>query len=710
MRKIREVRKRDNRVVPFDKTKIADAIYAAFRSVGEGDRSLAQELASAVIHFLEGKFAGTIPGIEDIQDVVETVLIEMGHTRAAKAYILYRQKRAMMRETLQVRKALSGESAVVDEDAEDWGDKERRLPEVDQGAEGASSWQKSKIAAALIREADLDPSVAQEVASNVERKVLNSGMQRLSTSLIRELVDNELFERGFSAKLQKQAPISLPKYNLEQIIFGTDAKEGFTFPKTPLEIRNIISSRILQEYSLQEVFTPNIANAHNDGRIFIHRLSDPMRLSRFRWHLPPPGISLARLDSSPDDFASPAYADVGDLSRSLSHLSHFFSEEIRISGLGNALMDPPTRAASTAERARAALERLSQMDERPDIALEFDLSPNALPWFDALSELARTRPRRFLLAIRVEPDIFRNTEGEAVLRRVAGLYGMGERIEFLPAVERVGEGEEGPAGLPRGTSVFRANAAKITINLPHAACRSGRDRRSSMETEIDEVLSLAVRGHLERRRFIEKLSASRESPLWDLLGWRGETPLISSEEMVFSVGLVGLNECVKYLTGSELHQDPVAAALGLDLVKEIDRKLRREERSLGIRLALQETANVGPLRLLERSDRRKYPQMAEIDRGRNPQWGLSYTHGVRLHRMAPVDPFRRVEELARYLRILESDGGFVEDFPELRSSSSDLLLSLLEECAPVVAGRPRAALITQATHRAETRKGREEKG
>jgi hypothetical protein len=73
---IREVRKRDGRVVPFDGTKIADAIYKAIRSVGKGDRPLAEELSAAVVHFLEQKIAGTIPGIEEIQDQVETVLIE----------------------------------------------------------------------------------------------------------------------------------------------------------------------------------------------------------------------------------------------------------------------------------------------------------------------------------------------------------------------------------------------------------------------------------------------------------------------------------------------------------------------------------------------------------------------------------------------------------------------------------------------------------
>ena len=118
--------------------------------------------------------------------------------------------------------------------------------------------------------------------------------------------------------------------------------------------------------------------------------------------------------------------------------------------------------------------------------------------------------------------------------------------------------------------------------------------------------------------------------------------------------------------------------------------MRREERSLGLRLELEETANLGPLRVLEKLDRARFPgRVAEVERSRQIEWGPTYTDGVRLHRRAPVDPLRRVEELSRFLRQVRPSGGIIEDFPELRSSSRDLLVSLLEGCLPVLAvGEP----------------------
>ncbi len=96
---ITQLRKRDGRIVTFEKTKIEDAIYKAASAVGGRDRKTASALADEVIKdiaLLEKP--NWIPTVEEIQDVVEKVLIESGHAKTAKAYILYRQRRAELRE------------------------------------------------------------------------------------------------------------------------------------------------------------------------------------------------------------------------------------------------------------------------------------------------------------------------------------------------------------------------------------------------------------------------------------------------------------------------------------------------------------------------------------------------------------------------------------------------------------------------------------
>lgn len=96
--KISKIYKRDGRIVPFDQEKITIAIYKAAAAVGGHNRKLSEKLSNKVVKILENNFPKTIPTVEEIQDLVEKVLIEEGHTKTAKAYILYRHKRKELRE------------------------------------------------------------------------------------------------------------------------------------------------------------------------------------------------------------------------------------------------------------------------------------------------------------------------------------------------------------------------------------------------------------------------------------------------------------------------------------------------------------------------------------------------------------------------------------------------------------------------------------
>ncbi len=90
--------KRDRRKVPFNVEKIANAIFKAAQSCGGTDMSTAMEVAAEVCSLYEKNNGSKIPTVEEIQDLVEKVLIEKGHAKTAKAYILYRYERTRSRE------------------------------------------------------------------------------------------------------------------------------------------------------------------------------------------------------------------------------------------------------------------------------------------------------------------------------------------------------------------------------------------------------------------------------------------------------------------------------------------------------------------------------------------------------------------------------------------------------------------------------------
>lgn len=96
---IEQIRKRDGRLVSFEKNKIIEAIFKSAQDVGGHDRKTAEKLADNVADLLNEKFKNKVPTVEDIQDAVEKVLIEEGHAKVAKNFILYRQQKSNLRET-----------------------------------------------------------------------------------------------------------------------------------------------------------------------------------------------------------------------------------------------------------------------------------------------------------------------------------------------------------------------------------------------------------------------------------------------------------------------------------------------------------------------------------------------------------------------------------------------------------------------------------
>ncbi len=97
---IAEIRKRNGNVTIFNKDKITNAIYKALEATGQSDRNIASQLTDGVLSKLhqQGFSAASPPSVEDIQDMVESTLIDKGFSEIAKAYILYRHERRKVRD------------------------------------------------------------------------------------------------------------------------------------------------------------------------------------------------------------------------------------------------------------------------------------------------------------------------------------------------------------------------------------------------------------------------------------------------------------------------------------------------------------------------------------------------------------------------------------------------------------------------------------
>ena len=130
---------------------------------------------------------------------------------------------------------------------------------------------------------------------------MDSGMTRISTGLIRELVDNELFERGLTARLKKQAVLGIPKFDLHELIHSKSKENANIAQNNPEAINLAVAEHTLKQYALQEVFSEDVADAHMLGEIHLHDLGYPTRVycsSHSLEYLKKYGLHLENLDTS----------------------------------------------------------------------------------------------------------------------------------------------------------------------------------------------------------------------------------------------------------------------------------------------------------------------------------------------------------------------------------------------------------------------------
>jgi len=128
-----------------------------------------------------------------------------------------------------------------------------------------------KITQALMKEANCEEGLAKEVAAAVTSKLQRTDIKVVDTSLIRSLVNNELFERGLNKELKSNTEINIPFYNITEIIENANKENGNT-AHNPESVNLTLAERLLKEYALKEIFPEDISESHLNGEIHIHDL------------------------------------------------------------------------------------------------------------------------------------------------------------------------------------------------------------------------------------------------------------------------------------------------------------------------------------------------------------------------------------------------------------------------------------------------------
>ena len=712
------VRKRDGRLVPCDREKISNAIFKAAKTVGGNDFALADELAGVVISFLEKIFIDKIPGIEDIQDMVEKVLIETGHAKTAKAYILYREKRARRRTTLLVRK-----QGRPDADSTDFS------LMVDPGTKReVFPWDKSKIVHALKEEADIPQDVAQKIANIVEKRVLSSDIKRISTTLIRELVDNELFEMGHNAKLEKQTIIGMPKYDIEQLIYSKNQENSNISANSPEAINLAIAENTLKQYALQELFSKDVADMHLNGAIHLHDLGYPTRVycsSHSIEYIKKYGLSLTNLDTSSAP-AKHASTLTGHLNTFLASMQAYYAGALGV-GYINIMYAPYLEDMSYEEMRQVAQHLIFSCSQSAfsrggqTLFLDFNIhtgvpgylrnipaiGPNGKPTGKTYGEYQLTAQRFTMALLDIwregdryghlfafpkcdfhvndetfsDPNQFKIYEYACQIASENGVpYFIFDRDEItLSACCRLRTTIEDEYMIQHPESMRFCGFQNVTINLPQAAYRAGKGNFEKLYDEIDKTIDIAIKAHLQKKDFVKKLMSGPEMPLWEIGKKAADgKPYVDLEKSTYIVGIIGLNECLQFITGHELHENEDILRLGLKVISFMYFKIKEEGKKYGLKFSLEESPAESASRRLAKVDVRRFTEARDIVKGSIENDDFYYTNSIHLRPDAEVDMITRIEQQSKFHTMIES-GAIIHAFIGEERPNAESIMNLVRK-------------------------------
>ncbi len=676
MTRIRQIRKRDGRVVPFQREKIADAVFRAARSVGGEDRFLAEELAGLVVAHLERRDRRRIPTIEEVQDLVETVLIETGHARTAKAYILYRHRRAAARAARAA--GLTGARPVLG----------------GQGGEEPYPLEKAHLVEALVAVDDVDRGEAEDVARHVEERILASPLPRLSDDLLAALVKAEMFARGRASRFGEEAMASVPRDRIRAWLArgpeGARAADPATFAE-------LLGEDLLRAYVLEDVVSPAAGEALRVGDLHALDLGAPFRLAATA--LPLGTLLAAHLEgdlvgrgAGPRLLAStlgsvldryrPYVARGLTLEHVNVHLAPFLShlegeallEEIR------QILLLPAVGAFPARGGRLELEWTLAAEVPPALARR-EPPPPAPPgppygaYADTAREIARALVRETRdLKRRGRTDgprltlvVPRAPNPDAALRALLreALLSAGETGDPLVVFAGDDDGLRGgrwlrrrarDAGDPLRLAGGDVTVATVTaVNAVAAALRTREGGVEALLAELERLATLAVQVAATRRDLLARAGEAPGCQLYAIA--RGPVPLVDLDAALHLVCPVGLARAARLLGPAA---DP--AALRAQVLERWSALLAREGGARGLQAAAAPVPGGEAERRFARLDALRYgeaaawwprhavPTYAEAD----PRPGEA--------RHEPVGPLSRAPAFHRVRhRVAAEDGPRVDD-------------------------------------------------
>lgn len=663
---IQTIVKRDGRTVLFDIDKISEAIYRAAKSVGGQDRNTAQNLAKEVQEKLEaeGLDSQEAPSVEHVQDVVEKVLIENGHSRTAKEYILYRAQRTRIRDMntnlMKVYEDLTfknaAENDIKRENANIDGDTAMGTM-LKYGSEGAKAFYEMFI---------LDPKHAKAHA-NGDIHIHDLDFLTLTTTCC-QIDLTTLFRNGFcTGHGFLREPNDIMTYSALACIAiqsnQNDQHGGQSIPKIDYD------------------FAPGVRKTY--ARFYRQNLSRGMEL-------------LCDLEK-PEEILRPIFeklADQGLSPRMVENEEYSAREKQELS----AVIDPdaidklqhfarkralPETERQTYQAMEAMVHNLNTMHSRAGAQIPF----SSINYGTDTSPEGRMVIKNILLATEaglgngetaVFPiNIFKVKEGvnynpedpnydlfqlacRVSAKRLFPNFSFldapfnkqyyrendpNSEVAYMGCRTRVMANIHDPN---RETVTGRGNLSFTSVNLPRLAILSEQsiDRfYTLLDEKIDLIIEqLLARFRIQCQKKVKNFPFLMGQGIWldsDQLGWEDDVAEVLKHGTL-SMGFIGLAECLKALVGKHHGESEDSQKLGIEIIRHMRQRMDKAGKDTGLNFSLIATPAEGLSGRFVKIDRQRFGNIPGVtDRD-------YYTNSFHIPVYYPISAFRKIQLEAAY--------------------------------------------------------------
>jgi anaerobic ribonucleoside-triphosphate reductase len=572
--------------------------------------------------------------------------------------------------------------------------------------ESMLDWDRQRIVDTLIRETYVDLDTANEVAREVEELIATSKIKMITAPLIRELVDTKLIERGLEQARKMHTRLGMPLFDVDQLILHPN-KENANVPHGPEATNLTLAERIKKEYALLSVFSPEIADAHMRGDIHLHDLGFVDRpycsgqslefIKRFGLSLPN-SIAMAKPAKHPEVLLAHMVKFAAALQSNFAgaigwdSVNLFFAPYLV--GMSDRELEQLAQMMifefSQQAVARGGQAIFTDLNLYWEVPKHFETVPAIGPggeltgktYSDYIKESQRFakalfdvyqggdgsgRPFFFPKPLVHITEKFFKTPGHVdFLNQICDVasekgntyfvFDRGETAKISECCRLSFKLEQSDLDDAREPWKMRYCALQnVTLNLPRIAyLAKGED--TQLYSKITEFIEIAVKAHLEKKAFIEKLlSLGEKGPLALLAMDRDGSPYLRMPRASFLIGMVGLNELVQIHTGQEMHQSKQAFKFGLKVIAQMKLLVEKFSQRYGMRFVLEQTPAESTAYRFAKLDLKYHsPKSGHIVKGDISRGEVYYTNSTYLNNAAVLNPIERVRQEGLFHPLIEA--------------------------------------------------------